>query len=364
MKICFLIGGFAGNGGIGRVTSILANGLVKKTDVDIHALIYSKSVAPDLYDLDSKIKKAYLFNELVTMKRAFLKNIIGKVRKYLKENHIDVIIACGTMFYPVAVMAAKGLKTKSICWEHTGPYVKTDHFLQMESRKYGAKHSDTNVLLTQATQSIYSKEFRKDPSKNVIIHNPVDLSVLRENTGYDTESKRIISVGRLSYPKNFELLVRVAEKVLKKYPEWSWDIYGKGEMKEKLQKQIDEAGIAERLILRGQVKNLYEKYKESAFVVMTSRYEGFPMVLLEASASALPMVSFDIETGPNEIIVDGKNGFLLPPEDEEAMRKAIQKMIENPDMRREMSSHSYEASKNFELNLILDQWVSLFDSLL
>ena len=196
-----------------------------------------------------------------------------------------------------------------------------------------------------------------------MIYNPIDPNAVEKRKPYCADVQKIITVGRLTYQKNMELLVRVADKVLKANPGWIWDIYGDGELRETLQEQINACGLQDVLTLKGQVSNVYDLYGEYAFKVLTSRYEGFPMTLLEASANGLPMVSFDIETGPNEIIEDGVNGFLLPSEDEEAMCKAIETLMHDSECRCKMSGESAKTSERFQLGEISEQWYALFQKM-
>ena len=363
MRVCFFLGGLTGNGGIGRVTSILANTLAEKPDLDIFVLSYADTHKPALYKLDSRIHTHTLFSNPLSMKKAVFCNVIGKLRKYLKDNDIDVVLACGSLYFPVSVKACKRISTKCICWDHTAPQVTTDHAFQAWSRKYGAKHSDINALLTKRAKEFYDTNFG-NPEKNLIMYNPIDPLAVAKRRGYDEDCRKIITVGRLTYPKNIELLIRVAEKVLRANPGWTWDVYGDGELREKLQAQIDAYGIKELLTLKGNVSDIYDRYGSYAFKVLTSRYEGFPMTLLEASANGLPMISFDIETGPNEIINHGVNGLLVPSENAEEMENAINTLIRDADLRLKMSKESAESSKYFQIKKISEQWYELFCKML
>lgn len=359
MRICFFLGGLTGNGGIGRVTSVLANTLVEKPDIEVFVLSYADTHKPQLYQLDERIRTHMLFPNSLSMTKAVLKNIVGKLRNYLQENRIDIVLACGSLYFPVTVSACKGIATKCICWDHTAPQVTTDHAFQAWSRKFGAKHSDINAVLTKRAKEYYDANFGR-ADRNRLMYNPIDPAAVEKRKPYCADVQKIITVGRLTYQKNMELLVRVADKVLKANPGWTWDIYGDGELQEKLQAQIDACGIGERLTLKGKVSDIYDRYGSYSFKVMTSRYEGFPMTLLEASANGLPMVSFDIETGPNEIIENGVNGFLLPPEDEEAMCSAIETLMHDQEKRCAMSAASAKTSERFQIQEISEQWYALF----
>jgi glycosyltransferase involved in cell wall biosynthesis len=228
----------------------------------------------------------------------------------LKEQEIDVLIACGALFFPIAVRACKGTHVKCICWEHTDPNTGSDYRFQRLARSYGAKRSSCNVVLTKRAQKFYEAHYPK--ARTVQIYNPIDHKVLENAGEYRPESKKIISVGRLTYQKYFQMAVEIAAEILPMHPDWQWDIYGDGEERQELEQLIAEKGLTEQMHLMGQVSDLYNRYREYAIMVMTSRYEGFPMSLLEGMGNGLPLVSFDIDTGPDEIIRDGENGYLIP----------------------------------------------------
>ena len=358
-NICFLLGGFQGNGGIGRVTSVLANRLCVESNYIVHTVSYVKDSRPMLYELDSRIKNHTLFSTSMSMAKAILfKNAVGKLKKIIEDEKIDVIVACGALFYPIAILAAKAKKIRCICWEHINPATVSDYKFQGAARKYAVKKADDIVVLTKSAEAYYRDHFNLPANRLTQIYNPVSTGSGR-SAEYRDSSKKIISVGRLSYQKNFSLLIDVAADVLPKYPDWSWDIFGSGEEFEALSQKIKEKGLEGRVNLLGQVSDLYDRYGDYAFQVMTSRYEGFPMSLIEGMANRLPLISFDIETGPDEIIKEGENGFLVPPEDRETMAERICRLIEAPELRKEFSEASYSLRTKYDLESIVLQWKEL-----
>ena len=122
---------------------------------------------------------------------------------------------------------------------------------------------------------------------------------------------------------------------------------------------IINSGLSEQMHLRGQVNNLYERYRDYSIMVMTSRYEGFPMTLLEGSGNGLPLISFDVPTGPNEIIEDGVNGFLISAFDEEKMSEKIIMVMEDDVLRKKISLNSKELCLRFREEEIVNQWREL-----
>ena len=218
------------------------------------------------------------------------------------------------------------------------------------------------VVLTKSAERYYKQHFPVSKNKITQIYNPIAEGAAKSEQ-YNGKSKKIISVGRLSYPKNFDRLISIAARILPLYPDWSWDIYGDGELKDSLQVLIDENKLSAQLTLKGQVSDLYNHYGDYAFMVMTSRYEGFPMSLIEGAANRLPLVSFDIPTGPNEIILDGSNGYLIDPNSDDDMVERIRYLIEDPTLRSTMSEKVHRLTDSFALGRILKQWKTLFGEL-
>lgn len=361
MNICFLLGGFTGNGGIGRVTSILSNSLCNDPNYKIYTLSYFDNQKQNLYRIDEKICQEYLFDTPLNMTKGLLKGGILKLRRYLKKNNIDILIACGALYYPISVMSCLGVKTKCICWEHSNAQNSKDHSFQLLARWIGAKNADLVITLTKHDKKGYIDKYHIDNVEQ--IYNPIDEKVFDYIHQYKVNSKKLLSVGRLSYQKNFEMLIDIAKEVLIENPSWTWDIYGEGELREQLQDKINDYGLESRLFLKGQVNNLYSLYNDYAMLVMTSRYEGFPMTLLEGMASGLPLISFDVLTGPNEIIENSVNGYLIKPFEIELMASCISSLINNPQMRFKMHEHGISMCEKYKLVEIENQWKRLFNKI-
>ena len=158
-------------------------------------------------------------------------------------------------------------------------------------------------------------------------------------------------------------LLNIAKDVLQCHKEWSWDIYGDGEDRKNLEKRIAELNLNGRVILKGNSSDIYNLYDDYAIMVMTSRYEGFPMVLIEAAARGLPLVSFDIHTGPNEIITNESNGYLIEYEDAESMRDKINLLIQDSLKRKQFSDEAIKSVEQFREQQVLDRWIELIKEL-
>ena len=163
MNVCFLLAGFAKPGGIERVVSIIVNHLCCDKNIAVFCLCYTNKIDESLYQIDTRIHCDYLFEDSPSMTSAFFRrSIIKKVKKYIKDNTIDIIIGCGVLYYPLSVISAKLTGIKSICWEHTNPTVNCDYRFQKQCRQFGLLFSDANVVLSQKAISYYNQKRKKN----------------------------------------------------------------------------------------------------------------------------------------------------------------------------------------------------------
>ncbi len=359
LKIVFLMGGLDSNGGIGRVVSIISDKMALYHEVTVITYFqYNENEA--LYSLNKKINIQSL-HATSSMKMFLLQGGIAKLREIIRKDSYDYLIACGVLFFPITVLACARTTTKSVCWEHSNANNRADHGFQMLCRRIGVKHSNAVVTITKQDYEMYKARYH--PANLYQIYNPVDERI---KYGYQVNHnpKKIISVGRLTYQKNYPILLRVAKEVLDKHPDWIWDVYGEGEEKEEISTDIREKGLEGRVILKGQVNNLYERYKEYSFYVITSRYEGFGMALLEASRAGLPIISFDVECGPREIIKNDVNGYLVKEMDENVMIERVNYLCDHWEKCLELSANILHSKNPFDVNQIIKDWNQLFEQLL
>jgi glycosyltransferase involved in cell wall biosynthesis len=210
------------------------------------------------------------------------------------------------------------------------------------------------VVLTDKDKQNYLSNIRLCKEVTVIPNPMGEL-----NNDYDVNSKTILSVGLFSIIKRFDRIIPIAKKIFEKHPDWSWVICGDGPERKNLENQISENNLDNKIILTGNVPNITDFYKNAAMFVLTSQMEGLPMVLLEAKAHKLPMVAFDIQTGPSDIIRDNQNGFLIEPYNVKKMAEKINLLIENDELRKQFSDNAVLDSEKFSSERIIEQWTSL-----
>jgi glycosyltransferase involved in cell wall biosynthesis len=211
------------------------------------------------------------------------------------------------------------------------------------------------VLLTKEEQGKWS-----ELNNTVVIHNP--LTLISKETAL-LENKRVIAVGRYTYQKGFDLLVETWKIVSGKYPDWSLHIYGEGDRTD-LDNRIQTLNLSNSCFLEGSTNDIKRKYLESSIFVLSSRYEGFGMVLIEAMACGVPPVSFACPCGPREIIKDGEDGFLVENGNIEMLAEKICYLIENEDVRKRLGKNARQSAERFRIEEIAKQWETLFKELL
>lgn len=367
-KIALFVSNLCTAGGTERVTSSLGNELVKKYCCSIVTLFEDKKI---FYNLNREVKIINIYFRRQRLRKIFIPSIISMI-KILKENGIKITIIVGRNNNIMPLIAGYFTKTKIVFCEHSsiiGYKVREETFKEKIYRKIFQfliiKLSDRIVVLTKKEFILYLQLYNIDKNKLLVIHNFYNNKLLYDLCYYNNFSKNIISVGGLNCAKGYEYLIEVAKLVFEKYPDWQWHIYGEGEKeyKNKIIDLIKKNNLHDYIILQGNRSDIYDLYQNYSIYVMTSRYEGLPMVLLEAKAKKLPIVSFDINSGPSDIVRDGIDGFLVKPFDCQNMADKICELIENPELRQKFSDNAHGNIDKFNKEKIIKQWCDLIDSL-
>lgn len=361
MKLCFFVDDITKVGGIERVTTTLVNNLsdFESYDITISSIFHGRQ-SPN-YKISEKVKIDYITNKCHGQKpHSFerIKNLIKaipKIRKYFNNNQFDIIVA--QSFPPAIALYLCGKSSaKKIVAEHVFAQYYTKPIQLI--RKYIYKQFDRLIVLTSKDKEFFDTQLPS--SQTTVIPNPV---VLKDSGKAPLDSKKIISVGRLEYQKGFDTLINCFYQISRQYPDWILEIYGEGSLRDELQSLISKYKMEKIVLLRGHTSDINTKFKEAAFYVMSSRFEGFPMVLIEAMNQGIPCISFDCPNGPSDILENGVNGILVKDQSPDDLQKAIIRLIENKSERNEMGIKASHSVEKYNEKNIANMWDELFDVL-
>lgn len=373
MKLVFCLNSLYHVGGSERVWIERLNYLSENTDYQLYLITTDQDKRKIFYEVNSKINlidldiNYYKDKELNFIKRIFQfkkkqKKHLKKLEKTLNEIQPDIVIGHGTE-EKWLLPYFKG-KYKIILEHHLEKNflkksaknmlykLKADYFIYKE-RKLINFYDEFLVLTEQDKEQWNNDKIKVIP--NPLPFYPTEVSSLK--------NKKIISIGRLEYQKGYDILIDVWNIISKKYPDWILEIYGEGTEREKLQNKINKLGLENSFLLKGVEKNIQSKYLESSIYVMSSRFEGMPMVLLEAMSCGLPIVSFDCPCGPKDMIRNNEDGFLVEFGNIEKMAKKIEELIINGEKRKLFGKNAKKNVQIFSQDKVMNQWKELFESM-
>jgi len=378
MNIIYILKSFAQLAGTERVVADKINYLAKK-GYNITLITYEQGAHPLAYPLHSTVRhidldtrfftlyKYSLFTRLLhycKLKRVFRK----RLQKIVNEQKPDYIITT-TYSLKVAkdILCVKG-DAKTIMESHISHDSVIRHY---DFKKYSTsriifkfydkcntqtiKAFDYFVSLTKEDAS----QWRTSGIKAKVIPNPV-TEYPKAIDVKKTCHNRIIAVGRLNHQKGFNKLIDAFSLISDKHPQWRIDIFGQGELEGELNNQIVNNNLQDRIRIHQPTKDIYKEYLQSDFYVLSSNFEGFGLVLIEAMSCGLPVVSFDCPYGPNEIISDKKDGFLVQNGNINQLSEKMEWLMTHDIERTEMGIQARISAKRYEIGQIMSIWETLF----
>ncbi len=366
MRILIYISSLAG-GGAERVVANLANHWAEK-GWDVFVVTLAPS-APDDYVLHRSINRVSL--NLACNSSNFVVGVwrntqrIDALRNVLSEIRPDV--AMGIMTEANIHLALAGIMFPSMCLigtEHVYPPRVDIGVGWGWLRRVCYGRLAAVVTLTNEC----SDWIKRNTAANMtpVIPNPI-VKPLRSPPPYLAPSAirvegrhLLLAVGRLHGQKGFDLLVSAFSSLANKYFDWDLVVLGEGKQRDSLERQAALEGLESRVFFPGRAGNVADWYMSADLYVMSSRYEGFPNTLIEALAYGVPVVSFDCETGPRDIVRDGIDGFLVPPGDVTSLARALDKLMGNSDERARCARRAVEVNERFSIDRIASMWEKLF----
>ncbi|MDE7456781.1 MAG: glycosyltransferase family 4 protein [Prevotella sp.] len=377
MKIVYVVGGLLAPNGMSSVLSAKINYLAEHTDYELYMILTEKAGQEWYYQINPKVRWVNFdinFDELDTLplpKKLFC--FWQKQRKYRKlfTDYLMKVrpdITVSTVRREINFINDIPDGSKKIGEIHFNrtnyrEFKKKwlpdflNHYISrlwMGSLLKQLKRLDRFVVLSEEDYKNWPELDNKQVIPNSISYFPDFYS--------SCDSKQVIAVGRYTWQKGFDLLLQAWKLVYEKHPDWHLNIYGSGERRA-YEHLISEFGISDVVSCHPAVSDIYEKYRESSVFVLSSRYEGFGLVLVEAMSTGVPAVSFACPCGPSDIITDGEDGILVENGDVDKLADAICWMIDHPEERKQYGECARRNAKRFAQDKVMDMWLELFQTL-
>lgn len=361
--VCFFSGDITRCGGTERVSTIIANELAKRGEYQVMFLsIVEQNDFPAFYILPEINRYVLRDNGKWIQPGLGYLPLVPVLRRFFIRYSIDIIVDIDIVLDALSIPASVNHKVKIISWEHFHYYYEQKNVYRRMILRFSALFSDYIITLTEQDKENFRKKLHRY-NRITAVYNPIDTEMAGNIDGSWSiaKEKMLITVGSFNKRKGTDMIAQVIPDILCKYKEWKWYFLGDGEYREVLEEVVCKYHLEEQLILTGNVPNVEDYLKRASIYIMSSRIEGLPMCLLEAKAFRIPCISFDIQTGPSEIIINGVNGFLIPPFDLSMMMQKIILLIENEDLRSNFSKKMKIGLEKFQLESIILKWEQLLE---
>lgn len=376
MKLIYCIRATYNPGGMERVLLNKVSYLVREKGWNVTIVTTDQRGRPPFYPFPEEIRMIDLGINYADDNE---KNVLLKISGYLKrrkvhkrklaalldKERVDIVVSLypsESSFIPELKDGSKKVLELHFCkffrlqYGRSGLLGLIDRLRTKQDEKI-ARRFDKFVVLTNEDKGYWGAM----PNIEVIPNTAMPMG----NNLSDGSAKRVIAVGRLDYQKGFDRLIQAWGIVQQHetFKDWTLDIFGQGEWKEMLQNMIDKAELNKHTHINKPTNAIGKEYANSSLIVMTSNYEGFGMVLVEAMACGVPAIAFDCKCGPKDIIKNGKNGLLIANGDINGLAEAMMKLMSDRDYRKFLSGNAHRVTATYSEEAVMNQWINLFTSL-
>lgn len=356
MKLLFIIPEIATAGGAEKIVTTLSSYLAEVYNHEVTILNCLPYHQQSFYQIANVVKVDSLncstYPTSIIGRLNWYRRLVNPLNEYIQKHDFDIVFA-ESSYVAASLSLCKTSKSIKVGCDHVSYH--SVNFIHKLFRKFLFKRLSAIVVLTEADQQLYLKHH---PAvyciPNFITHLPISSST--------QNSKSIVAIGRLEQQKGFDLLIEAMALVHSQHPDWKLIVYGDGSQKAALIANAKSKKLDEVVYFAGEVQDIQTKLCQSSIFVLSSRYEGFPLSLIEAMSCGLCCVSFDIP-GAAAVIDHQKNGLLVPKEDVKVLAKTIVQLIEDKKLRTNLGSRAIATSKQYQINVIAQYWLSLLQNL-
>ena len=374
IRIAYCIPSLDHSGGMERVLATKANYLADQLGYDVSIIITDNKGSIPYFPLSKKIQVIQLD---INIDNLWQYSIWKRLYLYQKKMRIykQRLEKCLILLHPDITISLLRREINFLCDIQDGSAkVGEIHFGRYKYREanFGFLPQFMNQWITNRWMAQLDKNVKrldrfvvlthedatywKGLSNLTVIPNPITIE---HGDVSDCTAKQAIAVGRYTYQKGFDLLISAWKTVNVKHPDWTLKIFGGGN-REACQQQVDKLGLKEVIICNGPVNNIAEKYRESSIFILSSRFEGLPLVLMEAMSTGLAPVAFTCPCGPRDIIKDGEDGILCENGNTEKLAEDICRLIDDEQLRKDMGQKAAQNIQKYTISQIMKQWDNLF----
>ena len=353
MHVLLLCESLSNSGGIERMTISLANELVERGFMI--SIVVCVANTNSFYTLDNQVRVYYL-NCCFSQKIKLAYHFYNCVRKLSPDIIVNVAVPMGQVSFLSYLFLYK--KPKLIAWEHFHLHAgsRWGYYFRLLSVIVCSR----TVVLTERDRCAYPKWIQR---KVECIYNFTSYKIFRKDF-FNIENV-VLAVGRLEYQKGYDELLHIwKEVILQQSNGWKLNIVGNGSLRDYLVSMANKLEILESIDFMPATQAVTDYYRKSSVFVMTSRFEGLPMVLLEAKTFGMPSVSYDSPNGPSEIIQDGIDGYIVRYGDRKLFATKLLSLMNSSDLQKSFSlAANLDVEKRFSIDVIIGQWIDLFNEL-
>ena len=350
MKILFLINSLQTMSGASKVMKFIAKEMAEKgLDVCILPIFdkYTEEEIPNCNIIHLEIK--------ANIKGIWRIGALKKIRNEIIKEKPDLVCCFVSDVCVMGRISTLGLPVKLISCDRGNP--KSDGILWSTISGWAYKNSDACVFQLEEVKNFFEN---KNIKKSYVIPNPF-VKDDSKFVDFSLRKKSIVSSGRFTDQKGYDILIKAYNEVYKKHPDYNLIIYGDGPLRKSYEKQIKELNLEEKIKLPGFIKNVSEVIKDASVFCLSSRYEGIPNSLIEALSLGIPSVATDCEPGGARFLLDNeRRGILVPIDDYIALADGINYMIENSEDAKQFATTAIEVRNLFEPTKIAEKWFNIF----
>ncbi|MCR5157734.1 MAG: glycosyltransferase family 4 protein [Prevotella sp.] len=379
MRIVYVIDSLASKGGAERILTDKMNYMTAHYGYEVYVITCYQDISrmPNAYQLSELVNQInlsipyhsqyrYHYPRRLWVKWRLFRQLCKELETTVRRINPDVLVGLG--YFNADLVSGLRCHAQKVIESHEAriftmsnqglsrslPSRLFMHWYKGRYFRHVERQADVVVVLTTGDAREWQKAKRVE-----VIPNFTVMPVRQKNTN---DSKRVIAVGRLEWQKGFDRLIEVWTLVARKHPDWQLDIFGSGTMEAQIQTLIAKAGL-KNVAIHPFTPHISEEYTRSSIFGLSSRFEGFGLVLLEAMQAGLPCVVFDCPFGPSDVVTDGTTGFVVADGDVQTFANRLCTLIENETIRKNFSAAAIERVRHYDADQVMMQWKQLFEEL-